>query len=171
MVEIPGHTHGSVAFLDRAHRLLIPGDSVAARRPHLPVWGTPGHLFIHRKLGEAPRAGRRSGHHPPLPPQLPHWGQSGSPKTWKTPKPWWKESSLGKKQEQMPCYLTKANGPPSLGKLRKHTATNGNALSQTGRGALFYWVFSRDTVLSSPDFQGKMGTQVTCSAGSKRRPE
>ena len=28
VIEIPGHTYGSVALLDRAHRLLLPGDSV-----------------------------------------------------------------------------------------------------------------------------------------------
>lgn len=33
VVEIPGHTGGSVALLDREHRLLLPGDSVQAGGP------------------------------------------------------------------------------------------------------------------------------------------
>lgn len=32
-LEIPGHSHGSVAFLDREHRMLLPGDSVQAEGP------------------------------------------------------------------------------------------------------------------------------------------
>ena len=32
-IEIPGHTYGSVAFFDRAHRLLLPGDSVQKDGP------------------------------------------------------------------------------------------------------------------------------------------
>ena len=33
MIEIPGHTYGSVAFLDRKNRLLLSGDSVQKEGP------------------------------------------------------------------------------------------------------------------------------------------
>ncbi|MGI6254483.1 MAG: MBL fold metallo-hydrolase [Acutalibacter sp.] len=45
VVEIPGHTHGSVAFFDAEHRLLLPGDSVQKDGPIFLFGG-------HRDLGQ-----------------------------------------------------------------------------------------------------------------------
>ena len=45
VIEIPGHTHGSVAFFDEKHRLLIPGDSVQKDGPIFLFGG-------HRDLGQ-----------------------------------------------------------------------------------------------------------------------
>ena len=46
-IEIPGHTYGSVAFFDAAHRLLLPGDSVQKDGP---IYMFGGHRDLDRYI-------------------------------------------------------------------------------------------------------------------------
>lgn len=45
-IEIPGHTYGSVAFADRAKKLLLPGDSVQKEGP-IYLFGSHRHVGLY----------------------------------------------------------------------------------------------------------------------------
>ncbi len=104
VIEIPGHTPGSVAFFDPARRLLFPGDSVQQ--------GGPIYLFgSHRNLDRYIWPGR------------PGWtcfcpattaapsAPTISPKTWRMPKPCGQASCRGKNTRPCPAPPTRAAGP------------------------------------------------------------
>ena len=103
-MEIPGHTHGSVAFLDRAHRLLIPGDSVQQEGP-IYLFGEHRDIYLYieslEKLQEL--AGEVDTilpchHRCPI-------GTEWIAKDLEEAEALVEGKLTGEKQEQMPCYL------------------------------------------------------------------
>ena len=104
VVEIPGHTHGSVAFLDRAHRLLIPGDSVQQEGP-IYLFGEHRDIYLYIKSLEKLQelAGEVDTilpcHHScPI-------GTEWIAKDLEDAEALVEGKLTGEKQEQMPCYL------------------------------------------------------------------
>ena len=56
-IEIPGHTYGSVAFIDREKKLLLPGDSVQKAGPIF-MFGGHRNLDLYIESQKKMRSGR-----------------------------------------------------------------------------------------------------------------
>ena len=67
VIEIPGHTYGSVAFLDRKNRLLLSGDSVQKEGPIYLFGGPSKPGSLHRKPEKTSGPGRTGGRGSALP--------------------------------------------------------------------------------------------------------